>query len=73
MEGIDGSRMNEWICQIHHTKFAAQDLKGRIVECPYCLRDQMNVLRDKLNTVEGHRDALLRAIEIKQTVEPARV
>lgn len=61
--------MQEFRCTVHNIKFAAEPIPNRVIGCPYCQQERMSIMRDKLDEATCHRDALLRAIEIKQTVE----
>lgn len=59
-------------CSVHDIDFARNksehaDEPG-VVECPVCIQVERNLFRNQLNKVRDQRDALLRAIEIKNTV-----
>lgn len=59
--------MTIWQCNIHNLQFGGEWHKDMPPECPHCMRDQRNKLRDELRSVTKQRDALLEAIEIKTT------
>lgn len=56
-------------CTIHNVTFGAEPMELHLIECPACMRQKIQQLSERVTTISSHRDALLRAIEIKQTVE----
>lgn len=59
-------------CVLHNIEFSATVVAGDgyKVICPLCHFDEVGKLHRQLDEVRGHRDILLRAIEVKQTVIP---
>lgn len=57
-------------CSIHNITFGAEPMELHLVECPMCAFIKIKQLETELKEALSHRDALLRAIEIKQTVHP---
>lgn len=67
--------MQAWRCIAHNAAFEVQELRNehgerRLVRCPYCMAEEIDKLRDRLDEAEGHRNALLTAIDIKRLLEP---
>lgn len=59
--------MTTFKCQIHSVSFGVADMpSGFPVECPVCMREELNRANAALRTVRDERNALLRAIEIKR-------
>lgn len=67
--------MNRYRCTIHNVTFDlkaepdssdALKMEFQLCECPICKREESQKLRDKYDRIEMQRDALLKAIEIKQ-------
>jgi hypothetical protein len=66
------SKMTEFRCTIHNVKFAAESMPDRAAGCPYCQQDKMAKLREELSEAKNQRNALLRAIDIKQLHEEVK-
>ncbi len=62
--------MSIWKCTLHNVEFGSDTKDAFMDKCPVCHRQEMEKLRAEVLKLTDHRDALLRAIEIKQTVEP---
>jgi hypothetical protein len=62
-------------CTLHNINFSAETIVGDSykVRCPLCHFDEVGKLCRQLDEVRGHRDMLIRAIEIKQTIIPLDV
>ncbi len=55
-------------CTIHNIRYSHSDDKAAY-HCPRCAHEENVALRNENALLKEHRDALLRAIEIKKTVE----
>lgn len=69
------SEMESWRCNLHNAAFKVEvvrDSKGErlLVRCPYCMAEEINKLRGRLEEVTTHRDTLLSAIDLKRLLEP---
>ena len=58
-------------CTIHDIKFQTvpMDMGEKPVECPMCLRKEMDILQGKYEDVVHHRGLLLDAIDLKLTIK----
>jgi hypothetical protein len=57
-------------CTIHNLTFGAEEMPTHEIACPKCSHIERTKLRAQVRELTEHRDALLRAFEIKQTVSP---
>lgn len=61
---------HEFTCTIHNIEVKVGKHKAHeIASCPYCLKEKLLRTVSQAHEAAEHRDALLRAFEIKQTVE----
>jgi len=56
-------------CTIHNIDFSHDHKDGYYTDCPLCLQDELQLLKTKLNEMTSQRDALLKAITIKKTIQ----
>jgi biotin synthase-like enzyme len=62
----------KWRCNIHNVEFELELLPKDHEDyqipgaCPYCLQKENSKLKDEIKEVKRQRDALLKAIQIKQ-------
>jgi len=65
---------HEFICSIHNIKFGFSDLPDgespALLRCPICTRKSLENLQASLLEMTRHRDLLLKAIDLKQLVQP---
>ena len=64
--------MARFRCTIHNIDFEYPEVTKDqyYCECPWCLQDELKKAKVELKASQEHRAALLRAIEIKRTIEP---
>lgn len=64
--------MHTMRCTVHGVHFASEQYQKSPMPpaCCYCLEEKLARARTDLAAATQHRDALLRAIEIKQLFEP---
>lgn len=65
----------EFLCTLHDFKFGFNDKPGveaALMRCPLCMEATLTATERKLEEVTEHRDLLLRAIDIKQLVQPMK-
>ena len=55
-------------CTLHQVTFGAEGVETHLIPCPKCWDIERRELWAKVRVLTEHRDALLKAIEIKQTV-----
>jgi len=64
-----------FLCTLHQVEYGSEpqpeckeaDLKfAKLPRCPVCVWNEFHQLRDELGRVAAQRDALVRAIELKQ-------
>lgn len=66
--------MTTFKCMTHSVSFGVENMpNGFPVECPVCMRVELNRAMATLETVRSERNALLRAIEIKRDALIQRV
>lgn len=67
------TRVQHLRCILHNIQFSMEvnDVNEHLNTCPLCRDAEFFSLRQELEKVKYHRDALLRAIEVKETVIPA--
>lgn len=60
-------------CTIHNVHFMSETPEGSnmVPTCSFCQQEKINRLREELELANDHKEALLRAINIKLLSEPA--
>lgn len=62
----------EIFCRVHSTDVRLHWRNGKpddsYVPCPLCVAEDNRKLRDELNQVRDHRNALLQCIDLKRTI-----
>lgn len=66
--------MTTWCCIVHGVRFGVEGVAaGFPVECPVCMREELNRAKHSAETARMERNALLRAFEIKRDALIERV
>ena len=70
-------QLQEVLCTIHNLTFAYDADRVRALKeqpacmsCPVCARNTERKLRDEVEELQGHRNVLLAAIDLKKTLQP---
>lgn len=69
--------MQHVLCTVHDFYFAFEDkpkvIETRAVKCPVCSLDEIVKQRVRIIELQEHLDALLKVIDLKQTLQPVTV